>query len=51
LSVATGGGPNPVTGYSVLNADNLEAAIELARGCPHLTANGSVEVSETYDVM
>ena len=40
-----------VTGYSVITADNLDAAVEIARTCPHLAANGHVEVYETIDVM
>jgi YCII-related domain len=40
-----------VTGYSVIAADSLDAALEVARGCPHLAANGRVEVYETFDVM
>ena len=46
-----GGGANPATGYSVLQANSLEAAIEMAKGCPHLQdTNGSVEVCETFEV-
>jgi hypothetical protein len=40
-----------ITGYSVVTADSLDAAIEIAKGCPHLAANGRVEVFETHDVM
>jgi len=46
-----GGGSNPATGYSVLKADSLAAATELARGCPVLTDGGTVEVCETIQVM
>lgn len=40
-----------VSGYSVITADSLDAAVEIARACPHLAANGHVEVYETIDVM
>ena len=40
-----------VTGYSVITADSLDAAVEDAKACPHLSANGSVEVYETFEVM
>jgi hypothetical protein len=40
-----------VTGYSVFAADSLDGALEIARRCPHLAANGRVEVYETFDVM
>jgi hypothetical protein len=40
-----------VTGYSVTIADSLDAAVESARACPHLAANGAAEVYETFEVM
>ena len=40
-----------LTGYSVLSADNLQAATELAKGCPVLSSGGTVEVYETFEVM
>ena len=30
----TDGGPTSPTGYSVLRADSLDAAVALAKGCP-----------------
>ena len=33
-------------GYSVIRATSLAAAVELARGCPHLQDGGAVEVAE-----
>ena len=33
-----------ILGYSVVKAETLEGAIELAKGCPVLTGGGSVEV-------
>ena len=36
-----------LTGYSVIEADSLELAAKLAKGCPVLTSGGSVEVYET----
>jgi hypothetical protein len=50
-SVSEGGGANPATGYSIIEADGLEAAVKLAKGCPVLATGGSVEVAETFDVM
>jgi hypothetical protein len=49
-SVSDGGGANPLTGYSVIKADSLDAAVAMAKGCPHLQSGGSVEVAETYNV-
>lgn len=44
--VSDGGGPNPLTGYSLIEAANLDEAIKLAKSCPQLTAGGSVQVAE-----
>lgn len=43
--------PSALTGYSILAADSLKAAIELAKGCPVLRSGGAVEVYEAFDVM
>jgi hypothetical protein len=45
------GAPSGLTGYSVLRADSLVAASELAKGCPVLDGGGSVDVYETMQVM
>jgi hypothetical protein len=50
-SVSHGGGSNPVSGYSILSADSLDAAVELAKACPQLATGGSVEVAEIFDIM
>ena len=47
--VADGGGSNPLSGYSIVNADNIDAAVEMAKGCPILDG-GSVEVAEAMDM-
>ena len=41
----------PATGYSIISADSIEAAVELAKGCPNLDAGGTVSVCETFQVM
>jgi hypothetical protein len=45
------GAPSGLTGYSVLTADSLDAATEMAKGCPVFAVGGSVEVYETFEVM
>jgi hypothetical protein len=47
----TDGGAGNLTGYSVISADSLSAAADLAKGCPVLTSGGSVEVYEIIPVM
>ena len=49
-TITDGGGANPVSGYTLVNADSLELAAKLASGCPILGAGGSVEVAETIDM-
>jgi hypothetical protein len=46
-AVSSGGGANPVSGYSFIEADSMDEAIRLAGGCPVLKSGGSVEVAET----
>ena len=40
-----------VTGYSVLKANNLEQAVNMAKGCPNIQSGGQVTVYETFDAM
>lgn len=42
--VEDNGGSNPLSGYSVVEAGDMDAAIKMAQGCPILK-NGSVEVA------
>ena len=39
-------GANPVTGYTVLTADSMQAALEMVTGCPHIEAGGTIELCE-----
>jgi len=39
------------TGYSIIKADSLDAAVDLSRGCPVLAGGASIVVSETFPVM
>jgi hypothetical protein len=48
-AVAANGAASPtaaLTGYSVLSAASIDAAAQLAKGCPVLAAGGTVEVYE-----
>jgi hypothetical protein len=44
-------GDNPISGYSILEADSLEKANELAKGCPVLESGATIEVCETFNAM
>lgn len=37
-------------GYSVIQADDLEAAAAVAKGCPHVSREGGVEVGQLGEV-
>ena len=49
-STSDGGGANPLSGYSILQATDLDAAVSLAKGCPIFTGGGSVEVGELVEM-
>jgi len=40
------GGPNPLSGFSIIVADDLDAALAIAKGCPFLKMDGTIEVAE-----
>src|SRR3990172_12184753 len=44
-SVSDGGRLNPLKGYSIVKAESMDAALEMAKRCPHLDI-GTVEVAE-----
>ena len=39
------------SGYSILNAASLEAAVALAKECPILKGGGRISVFETFNMM
>lgn len=54
-TVASGGGvtdgaPSGLTGYSIVTAQSLAAAAEMAKGCPIFDAGGHVDVYECIDM-
>ncbi len=44
--VTDDGGPNPLMGFSVVKADSMNAAIEIAKACPTLDLGGTLEVAQ-----
>ncbi|MBO9395369.1 hypothetical protein J7400_01665 [Shimia sp. R9_2] len=49
--VANDGGANPVSGYTLVNASDIDAACEIAKGCPILEGGmGTVEVAEAMEM-
>ena len=48
--VENNGGANPVSGYSLIEAADTDAAIAIAKKCPILDSSCSVEVAECFDM-
>ena len=49
-SLVHGGGANPVSGYSLVEATDLEDAHRKAAGCPLLKAGGTIEIAQAMDM-
>jgi hypothetical protein len=45
-----GANPAVLSGYITIQADDLESAVGVAKGCPGLTQGGGVEVGEIVDM-
>lgn len=43
------GGSNPLMGYSLVEADSMDAALAMAENCPHLVI-GTIEVAEVMEM-
>ncbi len=43
--------PPAASGYSIVHADSLDAAVEMASGCPVLQGGAQISVYETFAVM
>jgi hypothetical protein len=47
--VSDDGGSNPLSGFSIVKADSMEAVLKMVKGCPHLD-HGTIEVAEVMDM-
>jgi len=45
------GGAGGLTGYTIVSADDLDAAVAKAQGCPVLAGGGAIEVYEAIQMM
>jgi hypothetical protein len=41
----------PASGYTLIKADSLDNAVEIAKGCPVLLGGAKLSVYETFDAM
>ena len=46
----TTGGSTSMSGYTIIEAESMEAALSTAKACPFLEVNGSLEVSELIEM-
>lgn len=44
------GGSSAMSGFSIIKADSMEAALKIAQACPFLEIGGSLEVSELMEM-
>lgn len=42
-------GSNPLSGFSIVKADSMDAALEMAKRCPHLEL-GTIDVAEVREM-
>jgi hypothetical protein len=43
--------PSGPSGYSIIKADSIDQAVELATGCPVLAGGATIQVVETFEAM
>ena len=48
--VEDNGGANPTSGYTLVNAEDINDALAKAKGCPILKSGGSIEVAEAFEM-
>lgn len=41
----------PASGYSIVEAESIDAAAKMAQGCPVLKSGGQIAVFETFNAM
>src|SRR5262245_12332082 len=50
-TVSDGPVGTPASGYTVISADSLDAAVNMAKACPVLQSGAQISVYETFNVM
>jgi len=48
--VINGGGDNPLMGYSILKAENIESAVKMVEDSPHVNYGGTMVVAEMMEM-
>ncbi len=47
--VTDDGGPNPLGGFTIVTADDMDAALEMAKACPFVEM-GTIEVAQVMEM-
>jgi len=48
--VGDGGGVNPLSGITIIQADTMDAALVMAKASPHVNIGGTIEVAEAMQM-
>lgn len=48
--VVSSGSNSKMSGYTIIQANSMDEALELAKSCPFLKINGTLEVSELVEM-
>ena len=48
--VADDGGSNPLSGITILKADNMDEILEMVKACPHIDIGGTIEVAQVMQM-
>lgn len=46
----TAGGTTTMSGYTIIDVESMESALSIAKACPFLDINGSLEISEIAEM-
>tara|TARA_R110002051_G_scaffold103453_6_gene175271 strand:+ start:1027 stop:1395 length:369 start_codon:yes stop_codon:yes gene_type:complete len=48
--VTDDGGSNPLSGFTIVQADSIDAAVEMAKRSPHVEVGGTIEIAPALDM-
>ena len=48
--VLEGGGSNPLSGITIIQAETMDQAISMAKSCPHLSGAGTIEIAQAMEM-
>ena len=48
--VINDGGSNPLSGITIIQANDIEEAVKMAEKCPHIDIGGTIEVAQAMQI-